>query len=384
MSSPPSILLTGGGTGGHVFPLLAVARALSLAADVRCVFVGTDRGLETRLVPEAGFRLEVLPVLPFRGRGLRGASRGLLSVTRALPRCRALLRELEPRCVFSLGGYASVPMALAGRASGVPLALMEPNSVPGFGNRLMAPMAQRAYLAFDEAERFFRRSSVRRFGVAIRDGFDPARPPRSPSAGHPTRILVLGGSQGARQLNEQVPRALSQLSQPFVVQHQTGRDNAGAVEQLYKELLVGTAQVCEFISDMPKALQAADLVVSRSGASAVAEISAVGRPSVLVPLATSAGDHQKLNAQALERVGAAAVLPAGQDSVGRLRATLEQLLSDPGCLVRMGEAARAWGRPRAAASVALDLLALAAVPAALSTSTSSVESAKPDSREEAS
>lgn len=382
MSVPPAIILTGGGTGGHVFPLVAVARALSSSADVRCVFVGTDRGLETRVVPEAGFRLEVMPILPFRGRGLPGASRGLLSVFRALPRCRGLVSELKPRCVFSLGGYAAVPMAVAARASGVPLALMEPNSVPGFGNRLMAPMAQRAYLAFDEAERFFKRSGIRRSGVAIRDGFEPHSPPSNLEAGRPARILVLGGSQGARQLNEQVPRALSQLAHPCQVHHQAGRGNAGGVDELYKELLVGSAAVCEFIDDMPQALRAADLVISRAGASALAEISAVGRPSVLVPLATSAGDHQRLNARALERVGAAAVLPAGQDSVGRLRATLDQLLGDAGCLARMGEAARVWGRPRAANAVARDLLSMAGVPALSVSDSPSPNPTQPGAKEE--
>jgi UDP-N-acetylglucosamine--N-acetylmuramyl-(pentapeptide) pyrophosphoryl-undecaprenol N-acetylglucosamine transferase len=358
--SAPTLIFAGGGTGGHVFPLLAVARAVTARADVRCLFVGTERGLEARVIPAAGFQLELLPVLPLRGRGLKGAARGAKSLLDTLPRALELVRAAQPRATFSLGGYAAAPFALAARLVGVPLAVMEPNSVPGFANRAVAPFAARVYLAFEESARYFRTAAVRRLGVAIRDGFNPVSP-ISGLGQRPARLLVLGGSQGARALNERVPRALSELGVPFEVHHQAGRGNGAALEVLYRELGVDRYQVSEFIDDMPSALGAADLVISRAGASAIAEICAIGRPSVLLPLATAAGDHQRFNALALERAGAAVCLSAEQDTVGRLSSVLRELLSDGACLTRMGRAALAWGQPHAAAAVAQDLLSFAGI-----------------------
>lgn len=361
--SPPAIFMAGGGTGGHVFPLLAVARALrELMPELSLVFIGTDRGIESRVVPEAGFQLELMSTLPFRGGGVSGASKGLLSVARSFPRARELLARHAPRAVFSVGGYAAVPMALGARLAGAPLALMEPNVTPGLANRLVGPVSRRVYTAFDETARHFSKKAVLRTGLAIRPGFEP-RPYTWDGGGQPLRVLVLGGSQGARSLNLAVAPALAQVKVPLDIVHQVGRGNLTLMRQRYAELRRPGASVIEFIEDMPAAIAAADLIISRAGAGAIAEVCAVGRPSVLVPL-PRAGDHQLHNAQGAERSGGAICVPAQRATADGLCLLVTELAQDPERLRRMAERARAWGTPHAAARVARDLLGLAGLGAA--------------------
>lgn len=356
--SAPTIFMAGGGTGGHVFPLLAVARALvALVPELDLVFVGTDRGIDANVIPKAGFKLELMSTLPFRGGGVSGASRGMLSVARSLPRARELLKRYQPCAVFSLGGYAAVPIALAARLTGTPLALMEPNATPGLANRLAGPMAQRVYTAFDETKKYFSGRSVLRTGVALRDGFEP-RPYVWNGGGQPLRVLVLGGSQGARSLNLAVAPALSQVKFPLDIVHQVGRGNLTSMRQRYAELRRPGASVIEFIENMPAAIADADLVISRAGGGAIAEVSAVGRPSVLVPLPHS-GDHQLHNARAAEAAGGAVCLPSSGATADGICLLISELARDPARLARMAESARAHGSPAAAQRVARDLLALA-------------------------
>jgi len=353
-----SIFFAGGGTGGHVFPLLAVARSLKeRVPEIDPVFIGTERGLETRLVPAAGYRLELMSALPFRGGGLGGASRSLASVARSLPRARELLKRYSPRAVLSIGGYAAVPVALAAKLSGLPLALMEPNAHPGLAHRLVGPGAQRVYTAFAETARFFAAGRALETGVALRSGFAPS-PYHWPGSGQQLRVLVLGGSQGARSLNDLVAPALSRVKVPLAIVHQVGRGNLIALRQRYAELKRPGASVIEFIEDMPEAIASADLVISRAGAGAIAEICAIGRPSLLVPLPLS-GDHQLYNAQALERAGAAVCVASRAATPETLAEKVAELAGDPERLARMAESARAWGRPEATARIAADFLKLA-------------------------
>jgi UDP-N-acetylglucosamine--N-acetylmuramyl-(pentapeptide) pyrophosphoryl-undecaprenol N-acetylglucosamine transferase len=350
--------MAGGGTGGHVFPLLAVARALKeIVPELALVFIGTDRGIESGVIPKAGFPLELMATLPFRGGGIAGASRGALSMARSLPRARELLAEYSPRAVFSVGGYAAVPIAVGARLSGAPLALMEPNATPGLANRLVGPVAKRVYTAFEETQRFFSKARVLRTGLALRPGFEP-QPYVWNGGGTPLRVLVLGGSQGARSLNLAVAPALSQVKFPLHIVHQVGRGNLTVMRQRYVELRRPGASVIEFIEDMPAAIASADLVISRAGGGAIAEICAIGRPSILVPLPGS-GNHQLHNAQGAERTGAAACLPASAASADGICLLVNELAKDPARLSRMAESARAWGTPHAAERVARDLLALA-------------------------
>ncbi len=351
-----TLLMAGGGTGGHVFPLIAVADAVRrLSPSVRLVFVGTAKGMEVKLVPERGFELELLSVLPIRGGGVMGALRGVGQAFRALPEARSIIRRVAPDAVFSIGGYAAGPIALAARALGVPLALMEPNGEIGLANRLIAPFVQRAYIAFPESVRYFKRSIVVRTGVPIRDGFEPVSYERG--AG-PLRVLVIGGSQGAKSLNEALPRALSLLGGELHVVHQCGRAHEAETRALYASLgLEARSEVVPFIENMPQAIASADLVVGRAGASAVSEICAVGRASLLVPY-PFAGDHQKANADSLAKEGAATWLPSAEATPERLASELRELCLTPARLTAMAENARRIGRPDAARSIAQDLLSL--------------------------
>ncbi len=352
-----TLLLAGGGTGGHVYPMIAVADALrALVPTLRLVFVGTARGIETRVVPARGYELELVHVLPLRGGGVSGAGRGAWRACLALPEASKILRRYEPRAVFSLGGYAAGPLTLAARLRRVPLALMEPNARIGLANLLMAPLVTRAYTAFPDPEPYFRAKTVLRAGVPIRAGFDPCpyRPDRDR-----LRLLVLGGSQGAECLNERLPRALGSVGVPVEVVHQSGTGRENTVRDRYGQSGLSEATVVPFIDDMPAALGAADLVVGRAGASAVAEICAVGRPSLLVPYPYAAAAHQLHNARSVERAGASVCLVQAEADPDRIAAEIRRLVQTAGLLAHMAERARALGRPRAASTIAQDLLALA-------------------------
>lgn len=351
-----TVLLAGGGTGGHVFPLVAVAQALvRLCPEVHPIFVGTRRGMETRFVPERGFELELLDVLPIRGGGLAGAFKGALRAAETLPASRRLIRKHGARGVFSVGGYASGPISMAARLEGLPVALLEPNSVMGLANWLVSPFVQRAYTAFPMTENHFAPSVVLPTGVPLRPGFDPAPYRLDPSR---IRILVLGGSQGAKTLNESLPQALAKVSQRISVVHQCGQAHIRDVQAEYSAIGASFAEVTPFIEDMPGALAEADLVVARSGAGAVSEIAAVGRPSVLIPYPFASGDHQFVNARVLQDHGAAVCVDNAEATAARLGEEIDLLCRDPERLRRMASAARDFGRPDAAEVIARDFLRL--------------------------
>jgi UDP-N-acetylglucosamine--N-acetylmuramyl-(pentapeptide) pyrophosphoryl-undecaprenol N-acetylglucosamine transferase len=354
-----TILIAGGGTGGHVFPMVAVGDAIRrLDAEARVVYVGTARGLEARVIPERGDPLELLNILPLRGDGARGFARGALRAAASLPEARALVRHIAPAVVLSVGGYAAGPVSLAARSLGVPVAILEPNSALGLANRLLAPLARRAYTAFPEVERHLRPSIVLRAGVPLRKDFAPMPYERRGEC-EPMRVLVLGGSQGASALNETVPRAIAKVTACAVV-HQTGPGRDEAVRALYASLGVeDRARVVPFIEDMHASLTHADLVVGRAGASSLAELTAIGRPALLIPYPFAADDHQLKNAQSLERAGAAVAIAQSEATEERLARELAALARDGGRRAQMAEASSALGHPGAATEVAKDLLTIA-------------------------
>jgi len=366
-SSKPSIVIAGGGTGGHVFPGFAIAAAASELADVEVTFVGTARGLEARTALPPGHRLELLDVEPIKGGGVLRAVRGSGVAAVATVRAVALLRRLAPRVVLSVGGYASGPVALAAAMLRIPLAVFEPNAAMGLANKLVAPFAQRAYLALVESEgglldipATVRSSSVRILGVPLRRGFR-ASPYRASSS---ARVLVLGGSQGAAAFNERMPEAIARIAQfapqlQLEVLHQAGRDRETVVRNAYERESVTCATVVPFIDDIADAIARADIVVGRAGAGTVAEIAAVGRAAILVPFPFAADDHQARNAAVFARAGGCITIrQEAADSV-RLSAELTRLLTDAEARTRMADAARAFGKPDAARVVAEDLLRLA-------------------------
>ncbi len=356
-----TIFLAGGGTGGHVFPMLAVGDAIT-SSDPSCrvVYVGTARGLEARVVPEQGKQLELLDILPLRGGGLSGFARGVKNAAEAIPEARDLVRKFNPTAVLSVGGYASGPVCLAARTLGVAVGILEPNSVMGLSNRLLSPFAVRAYTAFPEVDRYFRPSIVRRFGVPLRRAFTPAA---YESHSDKLCLLVLGGSQGAKALNDTLPRALARVTKRvpgLSVIHQTGRDREVETRALYDSLgLSGMATVVPFIDDMAHSLMAADIVVARAGASTLAELCAVGRPSLLIPYPFAADDHQFQNALSLQRRRAAIALRQDDATVERVASEIERLALFTDKRVEMAGAAAGIGASDAANRIATDLLELA-------------------------
>jgi UDP-N-acetylglucosamine--N-acetylmuramyl-(pentapeptide) pyrophosphoryl-undecaprenol N-acetylglucosamine transferase len=360
--SRPTLMFAGGGTGGHVFPAMAVAEAVEALADVEVVFVGTDRGVESRVVPARGWRLERLEVQPMKGEGPSRVLRAAMVATRATLRAVGIVRRMEPRAVLSVGGYAAGPATLAAAILGVPVAVLEPNSTVGLANRLLAPFAQCAFIAWDEAAPRFRAGTTRQYGVPLRPGFSPSPYvlERTPA----THLLVMGGSQGAAVLNELLPHAIGRLVQKgrsLEVIHQTGRDRDQAVRDAYARARVDNVTVVSFIENVARSIDDADLVVARAGAGTIAELTAIGRPSILVPFPHAADDHQAKNAEALARAGAAVCLRQETATGERLETELDRLISDGAARARMADCARARGRPDAARRVAMDLLVLASI-----------------------
>ncbi len=362
MRGRPTVLIAGGGTGGHVFPGLAIAEAFAAISDVEVFFAGTQRGLEARVIPERGYELLLFDVSPIKGGGIFRAVRGAFAAGRAALHGYSALRRRRPSVVVSIGGYASGPVSLAAAALGVAVVIVEPNSVLGLANRLLAPMARRAYVAWDETARRIG-PKARTLGVPIRSGFVP-RPYRP---GATRSVLVLGGSQGAGALNERLPDAIvaAAIKVPGLdVVHQTGADRADAVRAAYAALGFSRVEVLPFIGDMPAALARADLVVARAGASTLAELAAVGRASILIPFPHAADDHQARNARALERAGGAVCIRQEAADTVRLSVEIQRLLVRSEERAKMADAARSTGKPHAAELIARDLLDLMGAPAA--------------------
>lgn len=354
-------VFAGGGTGGHVFPLVAVCEALrrEVGGDLDATFVGSARGMEAQLIPARGEKLELVEAHPIKGGGLSGAARGVWTAAKAIPTARALVKRLDPHVVLSIGGYAAGSVTLAARTLGVPVALMEPNSVLGLANRLIAPLVSRAYLVFPEAGEKLSPSISRVFGMPLRPGFAPSPYVATERA----RIVVLGGSQGAEALNKILPESIQRVRQAVpgvTVLHQAGKGKDDAVRARYTALgLSDVADTRAFVDDMPTILRDADVVVARAGAGSVSEICTVGRASILVPFPFAADDHQRKNAEAMHASGAATCLLQADASVDRLTEELLKLLTNPGLRRDVADRARTRGEPDAATKIARDLITMA-------------------------
>lgn len=358
------VIIAGGGTGGHLFPGIAVVEELRRRfPDLDVLFVGTARGLETKVLPPLGERLTCLEVAPLVGRSPRELAKSLSALPQAGLAAARLVRRYRPSLVLGVGGYAAGPMVLAARALGVPCALLEQNAHVGLTNRLLAPLVQRAYLSFEETAPCFPTQAVRVFGNPVRRSFvtvgNMARMDPLGFEMRARRVLVVGGSQGAKLLNEWVPEALARArvaERGLEVVHQTGYAMCDAVRAHYARLGLN-AQVTPFIDDMARAYASAALVVARAGATSLAEICAVGRPSLLIPYPHAAGDHQWHNAHALAQRDAALALREGSLTLETLTEHITQLIHDPARRTRMADAARALGQPDAAAAIVDDLCA---------------------------
>jgi UDP-N-acetylglucosamine--N-acetylmuramyl-(pentapeptide) pyrophosphoryl-undecaprenol N-acetylglucosamine transferase len=344
------VILAGGGTGGHVIPALAIAQQLKKDFAAEVLFIGTSRGMENRLVPAAGFELQLVEVGALNRVSLATRVKTLFALPRAVWQARGMLREFDANVVIGVGGYASGPAMMAAILSGVPTLAFEPNVVPGFANRVIARWVSQAAVQFAETGRYFRRFQVT--GVPVRPTFFEIAGQRTGDP-RPT-LLVFGGSQGAHAINEAVVHALPTLRERMPdlrIIHQTGERDLSETQSAYQNAGVD-AEVAAFIQDMPGYFARADLVLCRSGASTVGEIAAAGKPAIFVPFPRAADDHQKVNAQALERAGAAVLVEESQLTGERLAETVIGLFRDPARLEQMGATARTFGHPKAAHDVA--------------------------------
>lgn len=341
-----AILLAGGGTGGHVIPLLAVARELR-RRGLEVFFVGTERGIEARLVPEAGFPLELIRIGGLKGVSGTQRLKTLWQLPMSILQGTGLIRIRRVGAVFSMGGYTAGPSVMAALIRRIPVVLMEPNAVPGFTNRHLGRFVRRALISFQETARFFPKGRTEVTGLPVREEFfGLAAKPREESL----TVLVTGGSQGSRTLNEAARgswKLFREAGFPVSMTLQTGR---GRHNELAAEF-AGTGlagKVVPFIADMAAAFAESDLIICRSGAGAVAELAAAGKPSVLVPFPFATDDHQLRNAEAFVRAGAARLVRDHEMTGEKLFQTVRELASGPGLLPRMGEAAGRLAQPGAA------------------------------------
>ncbi|MBW2241444.1 MAG: undecaprenyldiphospho-muramoylpentapeptide beta-N-acetylglucosaminyltransferase [Deltaproteobacteria bacterium] len=348
-------VIAGGGTGGHVTPALALGELLREAGE-SVLFVGSERGIENRLVPEAGFELIALDARPLIGRSLVARIQSIGALLRATWQARRVLARFGADIVISVGGYASAPAALAAATRGTPMVLVNTDARPGAANRLSARFAKRIFAGFPNSEDAFGSlaARVQVTGVplrrALRDAFAGASQAQVPENG-PRRLFVFGGSQGARQINDALLAMLPELAKRRVrIVHQTGEADRERVAEAYATAGID-ACIVAFERDMPRRYQEAELVVCRAGAISIAELALAGRASLLVPLAHVGGGEQFANARLLEESGAARVLDTRKPDDAKFQRMLLDLLDDPAALRKMGDLAAKLGRPEAARSI---------------------------------
>jgi len=362
-NEPLHWVVAGGGTGGHVTPALALAERIAARGDA-VLLLGTERGLERRLVPEAGFELLTLPARQLMGKGLAARFAAAPALVAACASAWRLLGRRHVDLVVSVGGYASVPAVVAAAARRLPIAVVEPNAIPGRANRLASRLAARIFVQFDEAAQLLSAAGgsgrVRTAGIPLRTAliaaFAAAPARRVPTP--PWRLLVFGGSQGAHQINDaMIEASRSFIDAPLEIFHQTGEADRARVAAAYAEAGL-RAEVAAFEPDMPRRYRWADVALCRAGALTVAELCLAALPSLLVPYPHAADDHQRANARALARVGAARVLEPATLSGAQVAGVLRELLAAPGELSSMSLAAGKLARPDAAERIVEECAAL--------------------------
>lgn len=342
------VMIMAGGTGGHIFPGLAVADELR-RGKTPVIWIGGVGGLEQQLVPPYGWRLETLPIAGVRGKGIVAKLTAPFRLARAIAAALALFRRYAPRSVLSMGGYAAAPGGLAARIARIPLVVHEQNRIPGMTNRMLARFATRVLTGF--ADVFANGEWV---GNPVRASIAAIPAPAARYAGRegPLRLLVLGGSQGAQSLNSALPEVLRRRGArlPVAVRHQCGAKHFEQARAAYMRANI-EAEVVPFEDDMAGAYAWADLVICRSGALTLAELAAAGVPAILVPFPHAVDDHQTKNAEAMVAAGGARLVVEGEDFVKRLGAAFEEI-GDRAKLTKMAEAARSLAKPDAARRIA--------------------------------
>src|SRR5688500_7949464 len=360
------VVIAGGGTGGHLYPGIAVARELQKLADAKVTFAGTSAGIEARVVPHEGFELDVIRSAGLKGKSLKALMRGATLVPLGILDARRLLARRAPDVVIGVGGYSSGPVVLAAVMRGIPTLVMEQNAVPGFTNRTLAKFVRAAAVTWPETVQHFGEKAfvsgnpVRAEFLQTVEGTNAATE-RDERGTRPARVLIFGGSQGAHAINVAMVAAAPELVRRHAgleIVHQTGAADLDMVDGGYKRAGIA-ARVEPFLYAMDREMNAADLVICRAGATTLAELAAAAKPAILVPLPTAADDHQRRNAEATARAGAAVVLEQAQLKGDTLAAEISRLVGDAALRARMSAAAHALAKPDAARVIAERVIALA-------------------------
>ncbi|NNE99720.1 MAG: undecaprenyldiphospho-muramoylpentapeptide beta-N-acetylglucosaminyltransferase [Pyrinomonadaceae bacterium] len=344
------VLIAAGGTGGHIYPGIAVAKEI-LRRDKNSVvrFVGTERGLETKIVPENGFELSLINSAGLKNVGLAGKIKGLAVLPKSFLEARKLLRKFKPDVVIGAGGYVTGSVLLVASMMRIPTVAMESNALPGFTNRCLSRVVSKAALTFEEAMPYFRNKGVVT-GNPVRKEFFDIEPKKR---GKKMNLLLFGGSQGARAINLAMIDALKFLADSkskLRITHQTGKFDLDTVKNGYRENDWSDADIREYISDMVSEFEKTDLILSRAGATTCAEVAAAGKVAIMVPLPTAADDHQRKNAEALENNGAAKMILQAELTGETLAREIKNFIDSPEKISEMELCAKKMAKADAAAA----------------------------------
>ena len=359
-----TLMIAGGGTGGHIYPAIAIAREyIARNPSRRVVFVGTEKGLEKQIVPKAGFPLEFIDVGGLKGKGGSDLLRNIARLPRGFMQARSIVRKHHPNVVLGVGGYSSGPVLVAAGMRRIPTVIHESNAFPGVTNRVLARFTTAVAVAFAEAGARMKRKDAVVTGNPIRAEFfevEDRRSRLSGQAGLPVlhRLLLFGGSQGSRILNNTMSAALlflARMKDQIEIVHQTGPNDLEKVQDTYRQSDFASARVVPYLDPMAGEIAAADLVVSRAGAMTIGELAAVGRAAILVPFAAATNNHQEINARVVEKAGGAIVITEAELTPERLARAISEVISDPERTKRMGEAAKTLANPDATKNI-VDLI----------------------------
>jgi len=349
------IMIAGGGTGGHLFPGIAIAEAfLKREGGNEILFVGTDRGLEKRVLKELGYPLETLDIEGIKGRSWKSSIRAAFKIPGSMMQAYKIIKKYSPDIVIGVGGYASGPAVLTAHFMGIKTAVAEQNALPGVTNRILSKFVDRIFLSFPDRGKWFPEAKSVVTGNPIRASFAAAPEMFEKIEGKPFQILIFGGSQGAHAINMAVLAAAAELEgsrEKLKFVHQTGEKDVREIRDAYKKLNMN-AEVHPFIMDMAKAYREAELIICRAGATSVAEITALGKAAIFIPFPFAIHDHQTKNAEILVHAQAAIMIPE-KDLTGRhLADTIEKLIAHPALIEDMSNKSKALGNFRAAEDVA--------------------------------
>ncbi len=359
------LLIAGGGTGGHLFPGIAVAEEFTSMGDSNEVlFVGTKSGLEGKILPEYGWPVSFVMAEGIKGKGFFKTVKGLFKMLLGSLQSIGIIRKFRPSTVLGVGGYAAVPAVIAGKLLGVSSAIHEQNAMPGLSNRLLGRLVNRVFLTYPESERFFPAEKVRVTGNPVRKSIlqSFAETGKSVDSGKKFTLFIFGGSQGARRINDVLMEIFfnSELAgiENLKVIHQTGDADFESVKKCYEEMNI-EAEVYPFIKDMASIYLEADLIICRAGATTIAELLAAGKPAILIPYPYAADDHQRLNGEALVKKGAATMILEKDFTSERLSGEILRLFDDRKLLKEMSQKTVALARPDAAARICEEMRNLA-------------------------